>query len=99
MSTCEHFTILKAFLAVHYQGTIGESYVEAGHFNLLLGSRRGFAIRNSEWSMKGRIKSGMRVVMAVYLRTPKTRCPQCRTVLVVSDGGEFFWYVGDYVQL
>jgi len=91
MSTCEHFSILKAFLEVHYQGKPGEPLVRAGHFNMTFGSRRGLAIRSSDWQTKGRIKAGSSVVMSLYIQRKDTNCALCSCAMSVTLLGEFFW--------
>lgn len=62
MSVCEHFSILKAFLEVHYQGRPGEPLVKAGQLNMTLGSRWDSAIRSSDWQTKVRIQAGSTLV-------------------------------------
>lgn len=48
ISHCEHFAMFKAFLEMHYQGQPGETFIKAGQFNLMLGSRRGLALLSSD---------------------------------------------------
>ena len=91
MSTCEHFSILKAFLELHYQGRPGEPLVKAGQFNMTWGSRRGLAIRSSDWATKGHIQAGSNVVMSIYVRSDDAKCIECQTALTVTQMGEFFW--------
>jgi len=93
MSVCEHFSILKAFLEVHYQGRPGEPLVKAGQFNMTLGSRRGLAVSSSDWQTKGHIQAGSTLVMSIYLRTDDAKCMACRSALTITLMGEFFWYV------
>ena len=90
MSTCQDFSILKAFLEVHYRGTTGEVFAKTGRFNLMLGSRRGLVIRGSDWSSRGCIKPRQRVVMSVYLSTDTPECTKCQSELIVSANGDFF---------
>ena len=91
MSTCEHFSILKAFLEVHYQGRPGEPLVKIGQFNMTLGSRRGMAIRPSDWATKGLIRAESNVVMYIYVKTDESKCIACLPILEVTSMGKFFW--------
>lgn len=90
LSTCEDFSILKAFLEFHYRGTTAEILVKTGRFNMMLGSRRGLVIRNTDWSTQGRIKPQQRVVMAVYLETDVKKCIHCPSELTLTEPGKFF---------
>jgi len=90
LSTCEDFSILKAFLDVHYRGTTAEVFIKTGRFNMMLGSRRGLVIRDTDWSSQGRIKPRQRVVTAVYLETDVKKCIHCTSELTLTGRGEFF---------
>ncbi|KAK5092394.1 hypothetical protein LTR70_005571 [Exophiala xenobiotica] len=89
LSTCEDFSILKAFLDVHYRGTTAEVFIKTGRFNMMLGSRRGPVIRETDWSSQGRIKARQRVVMAVYCVTDVKKCIHCTSGLTLTGRGEF----------
>lgn len=91
MSHCEHFRMLKAYLEFRHQGRPGETLVKAGQFNLMLGSRRGLAIRTSDWTKQGPIKPNSRVVMSVFITTDDARCTKCQKSLTISAMGEFHW--------
>lgn len=55
----------------------------------MLGSRRGLAIRPSDWSTR-QIKARSCVIMSVYLNTDDARCTTCESDLMVSNMGEFY---------
>lgn len=57
---------------------------------MMLGSKRGLVIRNTDWSTQGRSKPQQRVVMAVYLETDVKKCIHCPSELALTDRGEFF---------
>ncbi|KAK5948895.1 hypothetical protein OHC33_010146 [Knufia fluminis] len=90
LSHCGHFTLLKAFLEVYYEGRPGQKLVQEGQFNPTLGSRRGPAIRETDWISGSGIKQGCRVVLSVYLRSQDAKCAICQSRMTVSKLGEFF---------
>jgi hypothetical protein len=87
----EHFTLLQAFLRLRLSDTTAEAFIEAGQFNLTLGQRYGRALSKTDWSVKGRIGSGQRVVMSVFLKREDAKCIECEEQLVMSESGQFAW--------
>ncbi|KAK5942812.1 Transcriptional regulatory protein sin3 [Knufia obscura] len=87
-SVCEDFSILKAFLNVHYRGSPAELLIKYGHYNMMFNSRNGHIIRPGEWLEKRGIKAAHRIVMAVYLRSEGGTCTTCGLELLEMGRGE-----------
>lgn len=91
LSVCQDAFMVKAFLLLHYRGTPAEPLVRDECYHLLFGSRKGFAIRNDDWSKKGRIGCNTRVVMAVLVKTDDANCIGCRSPLATLGPGDLYW--------
>lgn len=89
-STYADFSILKAFLNVHYRGTPAEDLVKGGQFNLMLNSRRGLVLHEDDWSAKEIVKPESLIVMAVCIRLQRPICLMCSSGLQMTATGEFW---------
>lgn len=65
------------------------TFVNAGQFNLMLGSRQGLALRSSDWSTKGRIKRDSLIIMSVHMRTEDVRRTACKSELNICKTGDW----------
>lgn len=95
MDVLVDYSVFQQSLSAHYlksNRSAGAALVSINRFHLLLGSRRGIAISNHNWSTAAtHIKSGRKVINAVFFDTENRKCLTCQTDMTITDCGEFHW--------
>lgn len=93
LDVCLDFSIFKHFLEFHYRettSTVAEALIKAGQFHLMLGSRRGKVLMESNWDSSV-FKPGYRIVNSVYISRDEAKCLRCTEPMTVTPMGEFHW--------
>lgn len=95
MDVLVDYSVFQQSLSAHYRNSnrsAGAALVSINRFHLVLGSRRGIAISNHNWSTAAtHIKLGRKVINAVFFDTENRKCLTCQTGMIITDCGEFHW--------
>ena len=83
--------VFDGFLRDYYMGSIAEHFVERGHYNITFGRREGPRFDYIDIVEGTRLKSDVRMVMALYWGRVVRECPDCLSALSITTAETITW--------